>query len=79
MIKNIEIKKYLCASKEELAFIKDNMPRGMISMIKIKTGETKRKIEYQIKDNPKVQNPKIIDAAREILKAVKGLSYENRI
>ena len=64
------------ASLDELIFINHNMPRGMVSMIQARTGATRSEVLYQLKHNAKVQKPEIIQAAREILFVVTGLSYE---
>lgn len=64
------------ASQDELIFINHNMPRGMVSMINVRTGATRAEILYQLSHNAKVQKPDIIQAAREILFVVTGLNYE---
>jgi hypothetical protein len=64
------------ASQDELIFINHNMPRGMVSMIQARTKATRSEILYQLQRNPKKQKSGIIQAAREILFAITGLSYE---
>ncbi|MGV8135980.1 MAG: hypothetical protein AB2L20_12255 [Mangrovibacterium sp.] len=64
------------ASQDELIFINHNMPRGMVSMIQARTKAKRSEILYQLQRNPKKQNPGVIQAAREILLAITGLSYE---
>ena len=64
------------ASQDELIFINHNMPRGMVSMIQARTKATRSDILYQLQRNPKKQKPDVIQAAREILFAITGLSYE---
>ena len=64
------------ASQEELIFISHNMPRGMVAMIRARTGATRAEILYQLQRNAKTQKSDIIQAARDILLATTGLSYE---
>jgi len=65
------------ASKEELDFLLHNMPRGMISMIVLRTKEPRWKVVYELNKKTSLrQNTKIIQAAREILFAVTGMSFE---
>ncbi|MEL7585309.1 MAG: hypothetical protein AAGU19_01260 [Prolixibacteraceae bacterium] len=64
------------ASQDELIFVNHNMPRGMVSMIQVRTNATRSEILYQLQRNPKKQKPDVIQAAREILFAITGLSYE---
>jgi hypothetical protein len=60
------------ASREEIFFIRDKAPRGMWRLIEIRTGRTRAQVLYQIKQMPDIQDLEVIQAAREILKAVTG-------
>lgn len=77
MNKNID--KYKPASKDELGFLKHNMPRGMVSMVVHRTGYPRWKIMYELTKDSLTQNPEIIQACREILYAVTGLDFESEL
>ena len=64
------------ASREEIFFIRDKAPRGMWKLIEIRTGRTRAQVLYQIKQMPDAQDLVIIQAAREILKAVTGEIFD---
>lgn len=64
------------ASREEIFFIRDKAPRGMWKLIEIRTGRTRAQVLYQIKQMPDAQDLVIIQAAREILKAVTGEVFD---
>lgn len=64
-------------SKEELEFLRHHMPRGMVSMIVARTKEPRWRVVYELgKNSGNVRDTKIIQAAREILYVVTGLSYQ---
>lgn len=71
--------KYKPASREELDFLKHNMPRGMISMVVYRTKLPRWKVLYELNKDTLTQNPGIIQAFREILFAVTGLDFENEL
>ncbi len=48
----------------------------MVSMIVYRTKEERWKVLYELERYPLEQNPKIVQAAREILYAVTGLDFE---
>ncbi|MBW8326579.1 MAG: hypothetical protein K0M50_17575 [Prolixibacteraceae bacterium] len=73
---NINENPFKEASQEELIFICHNMPRGMVAMIQVRTAATRAEVLYQLQRNAKTQKPDIIQAARDILLAITGLSYE---
>lgn len=73
------LSQYKPASQEEIQFLRHNMPRGMVAMINIRTGEPRWKILYELERYPVNQNSKIIQAAREILFAVTGLDFEQEL
>lgn len=78
MNKNIDnVKDYIEASQEELLFIRHNMPRGMVAMICHRTGASRSRILYQIMQMPENQDIDIIQATREIFKAVTGFEYSS--
>lgn len=70
---------YKPASKEELDFLKHNMPRGMVSMVVYRTKQPRWKVLYELKKDSFSQNPEIIQAVREILYAVTGLDFETEL
>lgn len=67
---------YIPASKDEILFIRQNMPRGMVAMIQVRTGLKRTQVLYQIMQMPENQNREVIQAARDILYAVTGLKYQ---
>ncbi|RYE15011.1 MAG: hypothetical protein EOP34_04780 [Rickettsiales bacterium] len=60
------------ASQEEILFLRHKAPRGMWKMVEIRTGLTRQQVLYQIMQMPENQNLDVIQAAREILKAITG-------
>jgi hypothetical protein len=66
------------ASREEILFLRDKAPRGMWKMVEIRTGATREQVLYQIKQMPSNQNLEVIQAAREILKAITGDVFQEQ-
>lgn len=64
------------ASKAELIFIRENMPRGMVAMIQVRTGLNRSQILYQLLQMPDNQNAEVVQAARDILYAVKRIEFQ---
>jgi hypothetical protein len=60
------------ASQEEILFLRHKAPRGMWKMVEVRTGLTRQQVLYQIMQMPENQNLDVIQAAREILKAITG-------
>ena len=67
--------KFEKATIEELLFIKEKMPKGMVKMVMIRTGKTRSQVLYQLVQMPLNQDEEIIEAFREILYAVTRLRF----
>lgn len=69
-VNKFNIEEYVPASDDELKWIDENMPKGIIKMVEILTGKTRQQVRYQLYDKPRNQDGEIITALREILFAV---------
>lgn len=69
---------YKPASQEELDFLRHHMPWGMISMIVHRTKQPRWKVVYELTKVSVNQDPEIIQACREILYIVTGLSFDDQ-
>lgn len=76
---HINSKHYKHASRAELEFLRHNMVRGMVAMVVYRTKHPRWKVLYELERYPEVQNPEIVQAAREILFAVTGLDFETEM
>jgi hypothetical protein len=63
------------ASLKELQFIRKHAPRGMWKMVEIRTGKTRSQVDYQLRQLPENQDLRVVNAAREILLTITGLSF----
>ncbi|MDX3917013.1 MAG: hypothetical protein QHC79_25955 [Pseudosphingobacterium sp.] len=65
-------------SRDEICFIRRNAPRGLYRMVQRKTGRSRAQVDYQLRLEPRHQDLVVIQAAREILKVVTGLSFHKQ-
>jgi len=71
--------KLAIATQEELDFIADNMPKGMVAMVMKRTGKSRSRVLYHLKHRGvAAQDKEIIEAAREILYAVTRKRYSGQ-
>lgn len=61
---------FVQATPEELKWIDEVMPKGMVKMVEHLTGRSRQQVRYQLYGAPKSQDGEIITALREILFAV---------
>lgn len=71
-------KKFVKASKRELAFIRKHAPHGLWKMIQAKTKKSRSQVDYQLRLAPENQDPDIIEATRELFYAVTQLVYTEK-
>ncbi|RYE15092.1 MAG: hypothetical protein EOP34_04465 [Rickettsiales bacterium] len=63
------------ASEKEILFLRHEAPRGMWSLVAIRAEKTRSQVLYQIMQMPENQDLRVIQASREILRAITRKVY----
>ena len=66
------------ADQQELDYIAENKPRGLVALVELRTKKSRAQVLYQLERPASKPDLEILRATREILYAITGCLYEHR-